>query len=477
MAQTLYDERMSESDALTWTIERDPVLRSTIVGVWILDRGPDPDRLLDKMERATRTIPRLRQRVVEDPLHAAPPRWATDPRFDLSYHVRRVRAPGEGRLRDVLDLAEPAGMQAFDRDRPLWEVMWVDDLAEGRAAIVLKLHHAMSDGVGLVRMTESLIERSREPDAEAVAEPLPPEPSPAADEELLERTLEALRYRAGQRISEGRHAAGAVVRGLAHLVRHPVDAVGDAMELAGSAARLLAPASEPLTPLPTMRQRSLSLRLHAFSRRLEPLKQAAKSVGGTLNDAFVAGVAGGMRRYHEAHGVSPSDLGSLRMTMPINLRPMASSREKARYAGNQFAPVRFEVPVGILDPRERMRAIHRLVARERDEPSLPAVAVIASALNRLPAQAATAAFGGMLKTVDLITSNVPGPPFSVYLAGARLEHIFGFGPLSGAATNITLFSYDGDVEIGVASDRVAIPDGDRFHACLEEGLDEVTGPA
>jgi diacylglycerol O-acyltransferase len=212
--------------------------------------------------------------------------------------------------------------------------------------------------------------------------------------------------------------------------------------------------------------RSLSRRLDAFARPLAGFKRAGSAGGFTVNDAFVAGIAEGLRRYHEAHG---QRVESLRMSMPINLR----HGEKGRRAGNQFAPVRFPVPLDVDEPLERMEAIHRLVAEERREPSLPALDVLAGAINRLPAAAATAAFGSMLKTVDFITTNVPGPPFPVYLCGARVTAMIPFGPTSGAAVNVALFSYDDSAWIGLNSDREAIPDSELFASCLEAGVDEV----
>jgi len=462
MGETVYEERMGDSDALTWTIERDPLLRSTIVSVWLLDRMPDLDRARAKVERTALAVPRLRQRVAEDPFGVAPPRWEDDPHFDLAYHVRRAGAPGKGTLRDLLDLAEPVAMQAFDRDRPLWEMTLVEGLEGGQAGVILKIHHAMSDGVGLVRMTAGLIERSR--DAEPDDEP-PPAPGPLAEPwSPMDETLDALRYQAARRLEQGQAAASAVVQGLSSLVRRPFSSIQGAAELAASARRLLAPASEPLSPL--MTGRGLTRRLHAFSRPLDALKRAGHCVNGTVNDAFVAGVAGGLRRYHETHG---SRAVELRLSMPINLR----HGENARKAGNQFAPVRFPVPVAIADPYERMREIRRRVARERAEPSLPALDVIAGALNRLPDGAATAAFGGMLKSVDFVTSNVPGPRFTVYVAGAKILAMIPFGPASGAAMNVTLFSYDGMAHVGITSDTAAAPDAERLLECLEAGMDEV----
>jgi diacylglycerol O-acyltransferase len=223
------------------------------------------------------------------------------------------------------------------------------------------------------------------------------------------------------------------------------------------------PVSEPLSPL--MRGRSTRLHLHTLTVPLAGLRAAAKKAGGRVNDAFVAGMAEGLRRYHERHGVA---VAKLRMTMPINLREGG----KAKVAGNQFVPARFEVPVNVLDPVERMQRIGELVRHQREEPALPLVDEIASLLNRFPAAVSTQVFGGLLKNVDFVTSNVPGPQFDVYASGGRIESIFGFGPLSGSAANITLFSYNGNCGIGINTDAAAVPDPDSFRACLEDGLAE-----
>jgi WS/DGAT/MGAT family acyltransferase len=464
-----YEDRMSDSDALLWNNEQDPMLRSTIVSVMILDRAPDEARFSQAVERSLAKVPRLRQRVVLDPLSAAPPRWETDPNFDLDYHLRHVRVAGDGSLRDLLDLAEPLGMQAFDKDRPLWELHRVEGLQEGRTAILIKLHHAVSDGVGLVRMTSSLVERSREPDPNRprkISSVL--EDASESPRGPFEESLAALRHRAEANLDRTSRAAGALGRGLRELLRDPVGAIGSAARVGGSIARTLRPVSEPMSPM--MRGRSLALRFDAFALPLDGLKQASKTVGGTLNDAFVAGVTGGLRRYHEHHG---QPVAELRMTMPINLR----EGERGDRAGNQFAPARFAVPVSIADPVERMRRIRNDVAEQRSEPSLSIFEDVAAVLGRLPRAIAVQLFGSMLKSIDFVTSNVPGPPFTVYSGGARVERMFGFGPLSGAAANVTLFSYDGQVQIAINSDSAAIPDGDFFTECLVRGADEVLSAA
>ena len=123
-----FPPHMAPADAVMWDIERDPVLRSTITAVALLDRTPDWDRLRTRLDRASRMIPRLRQRVVVPPMRLGLPRWVVDPHFELDYHLRRVRTPGGGSLADVLAVAEPIAMDAFHRARPLWQFTLLEGL-------------------------------------------------------------------------------------------------------------------------------------------------------------------------------------------------------------------------------------------------------------------------------------------------------------------------------------------------------------
>ncbi len=203
----------------------------------------------------------------------------------------------------------------------------------------------------------------------------------------------------------------------------------------------------------------------AFDVSLDDLRRAAKAAEGSLNDAFVAAVVGGMQRYHERHGSSPVEL---RMTLPINLRHAADES-----GGNRFAPARFPVPLLIIDPVERIQAIRALVRGWRAEPALQMTSTLAGVLNRLPTTTTTALFGGMLKCCDFVTSNVPGAPVPVYSGGARVERLYAFGPPSGAACNVTLISHNETCCIGIVIDTTAVPDPDVLVNALRAGFDEV----
>ncbi len=464
-----YEEWMSDSDALMWHIERDPILRSTVLSVWVLDRPPDPTRFGASLEQAIATIPRLRQRVVADGLGVATPRWEEDPLFDRDYHVRRIRVPGEGTLRDLLDVAIPIAGQAFDKDRPLWEFHLIEGLRDGKVAAIMKLHHAVSDGVGLVRMTRSLIERTREPEAPRTppSGAAPPEHETTRSTEM-EHLASAFQHRFQTAADRVRRVGESVGRGLSEAALHPVDAMGRVADTARSVGRMVAPSSEPLSPI--WRDRSFSVRLDELSVSFEALRGAAKAAGGSLNDAFVAAVAGGLGRYHLTHDACPEEL---RMNMPINIR----DEEDGDRAGNQFVPARFNVPLGVKDPVQRMKVISELVHAQRSEPALPLMDEVSGVINRLGVVAATSVVSGMMKSVDFVTSNVPGPRFPVYMGGARIERMIPFGPLAGAAVNVTLFSYDGQLQLGINSDRLAVKDPETLVACLDQGLEEVIAVA
>jgi WS/DGAT/MGAT family acyltransferase len=474
-----FEDRMTQADALMWQLESDPILRSTILSTWILDRTPDLARFEAKAERATHIIPRLRQHVVADPLGIAPPKWEEDPHFDLRFHLRRTALPGQGSIRDLLDLAEPLAMQAFDKDRPLWELHLIEGLEGGRCAVIMKLHHAISDGVGLVKMTECLIERG--PDDEIEATPLPLAESAAAKSEpsAWDSVTDALADRIRSGVENWRRFGAAISRNAVDKLRHPIDTANEIGDTLASAGRVLAPASAPLSPI--MLERSTVVRFDYLSVPLDELKRAGKAVGSTINDAFVASVAGGLARYHSAMS---APVESLRMLMPVNVRGGANPRDpnteaakKADVAGNQFAPARFEVPVAIESPAERMRAIGKLCREQRDEPAMPWIEEITNVLGALPSSLTNNLFGAMQKTTDFTTSNVRGPRRTTWMSGAQIVSFMPFGPLAGASINVTAFSYDGVMNVGINMDPAAVSQPKLLVECLKGGFEEVLAVA
>ncbi|MCB1015407.1 MAG: DUF1298 domain-containing protein [Acidimicrobiales bacterium] len=458
-----FEPRLGASDSVLWDIEKDPVLRSTITAVALLDRAPDWPRLRRRLEHGSHQVPRLRQRVVVPPLRAGAPRWVDDHRFDLDYHLRRVRVPedlasGDDPLRAALDLAQPLAMAPFDRARPLWEFTVVEGLPGGRAALVQKVHHTVTDGVGGIRLALMLVDGEPEaPEPEAFA-PRPVAPPPGALGLVAGSLVETA---AGTTRNVARLPAAAVA-GARGLARRPVGAVRDAARLGGSVARLVRPVTEPCSPL--MRERGLARHLEAFEVPFEGLRAAGHAVDGHANDAFLAAVVGGLADYHRHHDVS---LRELRFTMPINVR-----HEGDPMGGNRFVPARFAVPAYVRDPRARMAVVGRVARDWRDEPSLALTEPIAAALDRLPVSVTTALFGGMLKGVDAVVTNVPGVPVRHFLAGAEVVREWAFAPPSGAALSVALLSHVGMGCVGLTIDTASVPDPDVLAACLRRSFDE-----
>jgi WS/DGAT/MGAT family acyltransferase len=457
---TDFSHRMSDADQLMWTVEKDPLLRSTITTVILLDKAPKMSVVRERLERGSRVIPRLRQRVRSNPLSVAPPRWENDINFDLNFHVRKLRAPGKGTIRDVLDLAEPIAMEGFDRARPLWQFHVVNGLAGGGAALIIKLHHAVTDGVGGMALMLEILDLERSP---KTSKPMPLEPEARAWTQV-ERFLDATSHEVRRGGSRAQGLLGTSVTGFLKFITDPNGEAIRLGETVSSAARMLEPAPEPLSPV--MVGRSLSQHFELFTVPLDQTKAAARTAGGKLNDAFLAGIAGGISRYHQRHGAI---VDSVRLSMPINTR----SAESQNQAGNQFAPARFQLPLEIEDPVERMENIRGLVGRSRAEPALALTDTLAAVLNRLPTSVTTEIFGSMLRGMDLVASNVPGAPFDVYFCGGRLTAQYAFGPMAGAAVNITLISHNGDLNIGINTDPAAVRDPEVLRECLEEGFEEL----
>ena len=209
----------------------------------------------------------------------------------------------------------------------------------------------------------------------------------------------------------------------------------------------------------------MSWRYLALDVEFKDLRAASKVAGATLNDAFLAALLGALRLYHE-------QLGSPVQTIPVAI-PISVRREGQAAGGNQFTGARLGAPVGIADPRERMKAIGALVGKARAEPALNGMGLIAPALARLPRAAVSDLVGSLTASNDLQASNVPGIREEVFLAGAKIERMYGFGPLPGCACMVTLVTHGSTCCIGVNVDPAAVTNIELFASCLRAGFEEV----
>ena len=451
------EDRMNEAEALMWRSEDHPRLSSTICSLMLLDTAPDWDRFLAAHQWATELVPRCRQRVMDPLLPVGPPAWVPDESFQLDYHVRRTRLPGDGTMAQLLEFAQTQALAPFDRTRPLWEGTLVEGLEGGRAAYLLKLHHSLTDGLGGIQLMALVQSRTREHTADK-PRPVQRESSYPANPWDLTTTV------IGENARRLPGVAARAVSGGARMLTGRSHALGEAVRFGSSLRRTLSP--PPATPSPLLEDRRGSTwRFQVMECELADLKAAATLARGSLNDAYIAALLGGLRRYHERHGV---DIEDLSMVMPVSMR-----KSDDPMGGNKFAGAYFAAPIGVEDPVERIAVLRGIVLTLRVEPALDALSLVAPLLNRVPARVGQMAFSLVGSAAELSASNMPGVPYPVYMAGARVERVFPFGPLPGVAVMAGLISHNGTCCIGLNIDGDAITDLAMFMECMNEGLLEV----
>jgi WS/DGAT/MGAT family acyltransferase len=355
----------------------------------------------------------------------------------------------------------------FDHNRPLWEMTLIDGLPGKRAALLLKLHHSIADGQATVMIGLSLFELGVDPNPEEPMAPPPPEPEEASatDVSIADFTDNVRRgFAAAERAAD---VVGDLARGT---VTDPMGTWSQAIGALTSVGRFATMPEGPLSPL--MTGRATTYRFGAFDLDFAGLKAAAKARGASVNDAFMAAVSSGLDRYHARHGLPADDL---RFNVPISLR--GDPGDRSAQGANAVTIARFVLPVAGLTVAERMDAAQAAVSHWREEPALRWADPLAEISWLVPvpvlAQAARAS--------DVTTSNVPGPPIPLYVAGARVVGMYPLVATIGAAVNVTMVTYDGSAFIGISADDRAVGDIENLVEDLRHGFAAVTqapvGPA
>jgi WS/DGAT/MGAT family acyltransferase len=449
------DRRLTPFETLMWRTEVSPILRSTGVVLEVLDRVPDRERVIAAHEWGSRLLAPLRHRVVEDPLGIASPRWVVDKDFDLSYHLRFGRLPEPGTLQQAVEVAQELMMAPFDRSRPLWEAVLLDGFADLGAVYLLKLHHSIADGQGTVQMFDILHGSSPDP-GRARALPVPAPEHTTGTSIALDALASIPTRLLKESVGLGERIAGVA----ASLTPRRVI---EAARYTESLGRMLGP--PPAQGSVLLEQRSLNRRLGVIDVELSDLRAAGKAASGTVNDAFLAGLVGGMRRYHEHHGL---DVAGLTLAFPISLR-----RPDDAPGSNRFAGARILAPLDEPDPVARMRVVGERAAAARSEPAIGFMDALSPLISRMPATLVARMTEQLTKSIDVQASNVRGLERTAYLAGARVERTYAFGAAPGPAVMVTLMSYEGVCCIAVTANAAAVPDHELLVRCLREGLEEV----
>lgn len=453
-------ERMSTLDAGFFFVEHDNVPMH--IGSVAVFEGPMPayGDVVRLFESKLPQVPRYRQVVRTTPLHVFRPMWADDVHFEIGYHVRHAAVPAPGGPAELRNLAARLFAQRLDRARPLWEEWLLEGLADGRWAIISKVHHAMVDGVGGTDLMTLVFDQT--PDAAHLA--------PAAWDPELPPSLASM-------IADGvRDAISWPFRQLAMspdiiaLIRAPAALSGFSRGLAGSARRLAKPSAGFLNgPIGPHRRWAWT------TASLGDIKKIRVKHGGTVNDVLLTAITGAFRDLLGKRGDLTEGL-VVRSLVPVSVR---SSGQRGEVT-NRVSAVLANLPVGEPDPLRRLA----LVREQMDSLKGSSQAVSAEILTGMLGFAAPmwlalgsrAAFSAPQPLVQTVTTNVPGPRVPLYLLGRRMQAAYPYVPIgSGLRIAVAIFSYLDTISFGVTADYDAVPDLEILIDGIGHGLTELDG--
>ena len=410
-------------------------------------------------------IPQFRQRLAPVPFNLHHPVWVEDPDFDLDYHLRRLACPSPGSFRELADLAGDIAGRQLDRSRPLWEIYVVEGLEHGHIGTIAKMHHSTIDGVSGANLMVYLFDLEPNP-----AEP--PERPEDWEPERIPSDAELVGYAIRSRLKRPLQVASVIPKAAQAVVN--VVRERRSSETVNPPAPLTAPRTSFNGAITPHRKVAYSI------ASLADVKAVKNAFGTTVNDVVLAVVGGGLRAYLQRRGELPEK--SLIATVPISVRP-PEGEEDTTVGANKVSAMFTSLATEVEDPVERLRRIHEVTKGAKEEHN----AVGADMLQSLTEFAAPRLFGlamrfySNMKLADrgpvihnLVISNVPGPPFPLYFAGAKLVSLFPMGPvMEGAGLNITVISYMDDIDIGLMVCRESVPDVWDMAADIEESLAEL----
>jgi diacylglycerol O-acyltransferase len=438
-------QRMAPVD-VSWLRMDRPTNRMVVVSVIVLGHSVDVARLERTLEMRLLAFQRFRQRIER---LATGFWWSDDPHFDITHHLKRLRLPGAGDKAELAHLVAELASLPFDDAHPLWQYHIVEDY-DGGAAIIARTHHALADGMALVRVLLSLTDKR--PDA--------PEAGPSSvgteGDGETENPWPAVLQPVTSAMAQGLRLSATVWNAFQEMTRNPAKALDFARQgtgVVGELAYLLL--MRPDTPT-RFKGKPLGEKRVAWTDPipLPEVKAVGRVLGCSVNDLLLASVAGALRNYL-AHKGDDTVGVELRAVVPVNLRAPGSERE----LGNQFGVVGVELPVGIENPLARLYEVRRRMEELKRSYEPPVTLALFAALGYAPQLVQDQLFDLLLSRATAVMTNVPGPQHPLYLAGARIKQMMFWVPQSGdLCMGVSILSFDGQVQYGLMTDAALVPD-------------------
>jgi WS/DGAT/MGAT family acyltransferase len=455
-------ERLSGLDASFLYLEK-PGVHMHVAGLSLFGPRQDGSFLTyDDVERVVearlRLAPRLRRKLRQVPGNLSRPVWVDDDRFDLDFHLRHASVPSPGGRFELERAVGRVLSRPLDRTKPLWELYVFEDLSEDRTAILLKLHHAMADGIGGMMIASALFDLSPDAPLGAADEVWSPEPAPHVQDLILDAAEDVLLH---------------PIQGLSHMARQPrllaetvAATVGALRTVAGMGAPPRGPFDGRVGP---------NRRFATAERPFEMFRSIKQGLGGTVNDVVLTVVAGGVHSLLESRG-EPTRGRTLRAMVPVSVRSPGESGD----IGNRIAPVFVDVPIGRMAARTRLRRVRAAAARIKDSGmAVGADTIIGLGAYAPPALHATAArLIAQARWCNIVVSNIPAPQVPLYLAGAPMEASYPAMNLKeDCGLSIACTSAAGTMAFGLTADWDRVPDIDVLARGIESAIDELATEA
>ena len=426
--------------------------------------GFDYEKLIALIADRIAFVPRYRQRIRGVPGRIANPVWVDDEDFDLTYHVRRSALPRPGSMEQLRDLVARLMSRRLDRNRPLWEVYLVEGLEGGRFAVLWKSHQILVDGISTVDLGQVILDVDPQPRV-TVHDDWAPKKEPSTSALLVEAVSESLR--------DPRQAA-TTARGNAESLVRMAGVLG---QYAASAAGTLSN-RRPSPESPINTQLSEQRRFVTVRTKLSDYRKVRRVHGGTVNDVILATITGAMRAWLMTRA---SLHGSRQLKAMVPMSVIDHELEPTSL-GSQVAGHLLNLPIGESSPVVRPHQVSYALKAHKDTGRAVAADRLADVAGFAPttfhALGSRVAADQIRKGFSLVITNVPGPQFPLYAAGAEMLESYPVQPLlPGHALAIGVTSYDGGVYFGINADRDALPDVDVLGQCVEEALDELVESA
>jgi diacylglycerol O-acyltransferase len=422
---------------------------SLAIGGLAVVEGPAPDQsaLMSVLAQRVRACPRFGQRLRLQPLDLGAPEWVHDPNFDLGRHVRRTALPQPGDDRELFGLIADLMARRLDRDRPLWEIWIIEGLADGRWAILTKLHHCMADGISATHILAGLCDSDI---ADSYAHHIR-----AATESESQRQPSGFSINPLNVLSVLWNSSTAIAAGVAR-------AAQGAAEIA---AGLMRPGASSLNgPISDLRRYS------GARVPLADIQQVCRRFEVTINDVALAAITESYRNVLIQRGERPRP-DSLRTLVPVSMR----AADAFGTPDNRVSVMLPYLPVEQENPVQRLRLVHSRMDRAKAGGQRQAGNAFVSIANRLP-------FAFSAWTVRLLTrlpqrgvvtvaTNVPGPRRPLQIMGQRVLSVFPVPPLAmQLRTAVAMVSYADDLFFGILADYDVVADVDELARGIEAAV-------